>query len=503
MKLTLPEKPKIFLLVQEIEAVSESDIKALLPKDPRFWNVISLQVLRDKAEEVGKDLTFVAQNERGKNLLVAFHGKDLRGEKIGTSGSFFSRIVPRFSIFSGTGGIGLWKGLAGVVGGLVVLLGAGIFAFLYFSEATVNLRLNTTTLVKNKEVTLSPSVSEADVGALVIPGIPIKVTESGTFEGETSGTKEVGSNAEGDVTVYNYDTANEKEFSKGDVLVVSGEEDMQFTLSESVEIDPATSTIDPEDDIKKIEPEKNSVVVTAVDIGSQYNIEEDTTLCFEKLDDDLCDANEDNAVVAVTAEDFSGGDSKEVLVVTAEDQNKVLEDGIKELASRCEQSLSGKLVGDQKLTGKAVETAVLEKEFTPAVGEEADVVQLRLQTECQSLAYSEDALYRVLSEKVKDLVPEGFQQRREEADIEILTAEKADDEIKIQARISAELTPQVDTAQIQEDLAGRAFSELDAYFSTKDDINSYSLSFWPPVIPNFLGRFPLKKERITVRVEDM
>ncbi len=503
MKLTLPEKPKLFSLVQKMETSSEDEVKALLPKNPQFWNVVSLQVLKDKAKDLGRELTFVAQNEKGKILLAAFHGKDLRGEQIGASKSFFSRIIPRFPIFSGAGDIGLWKVLAGVVGGFVVLLGVGIFALLYFSKATVTVRLNTTTLVKNKEVTLSPSASEADAEELVVPGIPIKVTESGTFEGETSGSKEVGSKAEGEVTVYNYDTANEKEFSKEDVLVVSDEEEMQFALSEGVEIDPATATVDPEDDSKNIEPAKNSVMVSAVEIGSPYNIEEDTTLCFEELDDDLCDVNEDNAVFAVAAENFSGGDSKEVSVVTAEDQNKVLEDGIKELASRCEQSLSGKLVGDQKLTGKAVETAVLEKEFTPAVGEETDTVQLRLQAECQSLAYSEDALYRVLSEKLKDLVPDGFQQRREEADIEILTAEKADDGIKIQARISAELIPQVDTAQIQEDLTGRAFSELDAYFSTKDDINSYSLSFWPPMIPNLLGRFPLKKERITVQLEEL
>ncbi len=504
MKLTLSEKPKILLLMQKIEESSQTEIKVLLPRDPEFWNVGSLQVLEELAKEMGKDLIFVAQNEKSKVLLSAFHGENPRGESQESGGGFFSRVDSYIPSFSGLGrGLGVWKLLAGILVVFVVLFGAGIFSVLYFSKATINIRLNTNSLVKNKEVTLSPSADEADVENLVISGIPIKVTETGNYEGEATGKKEVGSKAEGKITIYNYDTANDKEFSKGDILFSSEDKDQEFGLSEDVEVAAATSTVDPDTDEKRIEPDKVSVVVNAEEIGSDYNIKRDIVLCFKDLDDDLCDKNEDNAVFAVAAEDFSGGDSKEVSVVTAEDQNKVLEDGLRDLASRCEQSLSGKLVGDQKLTGKAVETSVLGKEFTPAVGEEADATQLRLEVECQSLAYSEDALYRILSEKLKDLVPEGFEQRREEANIEILTAEKDEEGVKIQARISAELTPQVDTEKIREELAGRSFSELDSYFSTKPDINSYSLSFWPPVIPNLLGRFPVRKECITVRIEDM
>lgn len=503
MKLTLPEKPDLVLLFGQIEDATADELKALLPRETNFWNVVVLKILQKQAEKVGKKITFVAQNEKGKTLLAALHGEDLRkGVGIATGGplaGILSRL-PRISLLGG--GVAFWK-IAAVGAVLLILLaGGGIFAALYFSKATVTLRLNTSSLVKNKEVVLSRSATEPDAENLSIPGIPIKVTESGTFEGDASGTKEVGSKAGGEVTIYNYDTTNEKEFSEGDVLV-SSEGDLQFLLSEDISVDAATSTIDPDTLSKSIEPATNSVVVNAVQIGSSYNIEEGQTLCFEDLDDDLCDKNEDDAVFAETTEKFSGGESKEVSVVTAEDQDKVLEAGTKELSSRCEQSLSGKLVGDQKLAGKAVESAVLNKEYVPAVGEEADKVQLKLEVECQSLAYSEDALYQVLSEKLQDLVPEGFQQRREEADIQILTAEKSDEGIKIQARISAELTPQVDTEEIQSELTGRAFSDLETYFSTKKDVNSYEIDFWPPIIPNILGRFPLKKDRITVQVEEI
>ncbi len=483
---TLSEKPNIVSVLEKIKGASVSEVKLLLPKDTSYWNVLALKTLSKQAEAYGKELKFVAQNEQGKKLLAAFRGEPVSAKDVKKAGpSFLDQIFTFFQTAR-------WKILA-VLGGAVLVLVVAVFVTLfYLSEATITVNFNTSPLVKTAAVILDPQVSVSEVEGMTIPAIPVDVQESAEYETETTGEKDVGTKAEGTITAYNYDTDNSKSFPSGDALITE-DEGLRFLLDESIEVEEASSSAEGSD--RLISPGTSEVKVTADKIGSSYNISKGVTLYFEDLDDDFWDD-----VYAKAAKDFSGGESRTIPVVTAQDQEQLLSDGLEQIKSKCSESLSGKLLEDQKLTGKAVVATPLEQAYTPAIGEEAEKLNLLLKVRCSTLAYSEEDLSEVWLGKLESLVPEGFELRSDDIEISVLTVERPSEGqgLVLQTEVETKLSPKVDEEKIREDLVGRSFSDLDAYFSTLPDVNSYELQLRPPVIPAILGRFPFKKDRIHV-----
>ncbi len=487
--LTLSKRPNIVSVLEEIKAAPVSEVKILLPKDPRYWNVIALRTLSEQARAYGKDLDFVAQNERGKNLLAVFRGETISAESGKPGVSFIDRFKAWMQIAR-------WK-IIGIAAGAIVLLGGALFAALfYLSEATIIVHFNTSPLVKTATITLDPQISELDSEQMVIPAIPVDVQESGTYEIETTGSKEVGTKAEGEITAYNYDVDSSKSFSDGSILITE-DTGLKFLLDGAIEIEEASSSAEGSDRI--ISPGTVSAGVTAEKIGSDYNIEQRTDLYFEDLDDDFWDN-----IYARAEEDFSGGESDVVSVVTAQDQEDLLSQSLEEIKSQCSQSLSGKLVGDQKLTGKAVLATPVEQNYTPGEGEEADNLELVLRVRCSTLAYSEEDLNKIWSAKLEDLVPEGFELREDDPKVNVLTVEKPKEGegILIHTEVESVLAPKVEEERFKEDLVGRSFSDLEAYFSTIPDVNSYELRLWPPLIPGILGRLPFNRDRLHIEFGD-
>ena len=363
------------------------------------------------------------------------------------------------------------------------------------SRATVSLVLNITPLVKTAEAVLDPSCSEVDLEKMILPAISITVEEAGSFEGPATGEKEVGEKARGDVLVYNYDTEKGKKLPKASPIITS--EGLKFLLDEEISLDEASENADPDNPALRVtKPDEVEVKVTAEKIGPDGNIKKDIVLNFVDLDEDYWDD-----VFAKAKEDFSGGESKKVTVATNTDQEKLLSESLEMLSARCVTGLSGKLVGDQTLEKKATEATTLEKNFSPALGEETEKVKLDLKVRCEGLAYSEVELRELLSGTLHSLVPEGFELSPEDPEVTVLAAEKRKEGkgLILQTKVKGEVISDVDEEKIREALVGRTFSDAQAYFSTLPNINSYRVRFWPP-IPRILGRFPFREDKIQIVV---
>src|SRR5690606_33437967 len=134
--------------------------------------------------------------------------------------------------------------------------------------------------------------------------------------------------------------------------------------------------------------------------GSESNLGKDTALTIANFSTDTYSA--------VAKDAFSGGSSREVRVVSAEDRTTVL------------QQLRAKLIDDagKKLTEKSgdgtyyIPTAVarvLEEEYDGAVGAEADSVGLTLRLSVSGVVYRSEDLRPILEEALKEDIPEGYQ----------------------------------------------------------------------------------------------
>lgn len=493
IKISLPENPDLVAVLRQIKEATDGTVELLLPAPPEQWNVLSLKTLAKQASDWGKEVQFSSQDEAGQTLLGFLgggKGEDIGGEAAPAKGSLVGRI--RFRI-----ALGFLKSrfvLIGV-GVLILLLGATVAGLYFFAQATVVLTLDTSPLVKTVPVIIDPALTAPDPEKMALPAISVVVEETGSFEGDASGEKEVGSKATGTVTAYNYDTDKGKQFPKGSPLITSS--GLKFFLDEAISLAEASTSADPTNPAKRIiDPEEIEVKVTAEAIGSNYNIKKETTLNFSDLDESFWED-----VFTKAAADFAGGESKQVTVAKVEDRDRLLAESLDGLSKKCSSGLSGKLVGDQRLEEKANEVAVVEKTFSPALGEETAKVKLDLKVRCEGLAYSEGEIQQLLAGTFNSLVPEGFRLSSEIPEVTILTAEKNREGsgFTFQTKVKGDIVPELDEEAIREKLVGQSFKTSEAYFSSLANISSYRVNLRPPM-PWLLGRYPLSKDRIHIQI---
>jgi len=477
IKLSLPENPDVISILSEVKKSPEGDVVLLLPPKPALWNVLALKTLAARLSEWGRAVEFKAQDKKGEILLTFFRGEPQEKKK--GKKRYSLKVGPKTLPILGGGAVSLVAGMAAIC--------------IFLPKATLNLKVNTLPLVKITEVVVDPNATAPDSENYILPAIKISVEQEGSFEKATTGEKEVGNKAKGTVTIYNRDTDDDYSFSEG--TQIQTENGLNFLLGADVSLKEASPSTQPDQSVT-ITPTHTDVEALAAAIGSNYNIKKGIKLIISKLDESRQDD-----VYALASENFSGGDSRTVKTVQTSDQEAVLSQATEELTSQCTKGLTGKLIGDQRLETKTVKSVIGEKVFSPALGEEADIVKLLLKITCEGLAYSEEQLHQLLTSVLQKLVPEGFTLSPESQKVEILTAEEAPEgeQIILQAKIEGQVIQKVDIESIKEAVKGHTFSDAWAYLTTLPHINSYEINFWPP-LPSFLRRLPFQKERIEINL---
>jgi len=97
------------------------------------------------------------------------------------------------------------------------------------------------------------------------------------------------------------------------------------------------------------------------------------------------------------------------------------------------------------------------------------------------------------------LVPEGYALFPGETEIEPLDPKLSAKSLSFQAKITAQVVPEVDTERIKDELTGRNVESAQQYLSSLGEITSYELKLWPN-LPPALQRIPRSPKRITINL---
>ena len=202
--------------------------------------------------------------------------------------------------------------LPGVV---VLILLIFVCYFLFFRSAVITLSVTQKNANKTTDVTFSPT-SSTDASSGTIKGTLVSVSEDGKLSTPATGKKQTGDKAKGTVTIFNNNDSPQT-LSSGTVITSSN--NLNYTLDQSI-----TMASQSGDEFTGTKPGTTNVTVTASNFGTDYNLPSDTKFTIAGTDSIV--AKNDNA--------FSGGTTKNITVVSADDLNKLTADTISSLQNK-------------------------------------------------------------------------------------------------------------------------------------------------------------------------
>lgn len=366
---------------------------------------------------------------------------------------------------------------------LVILLILGGVTYGLFSsifKAKVILSAQTKTLEKEDDFLVVPNASSSQDKQ--ISGKIIETEISGNKKAQTTGKKDVGDPAKGEVTVFNK-TLKEKTFSTGTQIVANN---LKFTLDGNVTVASATDTG------TSLDYGTSKANVTAVDVGTAGNLPAGTNYTFK----DFSDAS----YFAKNEKDFSGGSSREVEVVAKSDQDKLTSSLTDELTAQAKDNLSSRVGSEEKIIDKTLSSQVKQKKFDKDVGAEAKEVNLSLTISFKVMAFSQKDVKEKFLQVAESSKPENYDLDRESAKIDIADVQvKKDGSANLRVNFSGALIPRFNLEEITKQIKSKKTNDARNYLRGLDNVTDVEINFSPSFLGG-LGWMPLKLQNIQVEV---
>lgn len=371
------------------------------------------------------------------------------------------------------------------------VLGGGVYAYYYLPRATVTLQVAEKVFERTLGVTAKTTVSLADNATNTIPATVVSVEVQASENFPSTGKKTIGEKATGVVEMKNFTTSAIR-LNEGATLTSQADSSLQFIVTEGATVPKATIT-QPSDDTKVLEAGIIQVGVEAVEIGEMYNLSANTRFTLNGY--------EVSDVYGVNEPPLSGGLTKEVTVVSADDHNRASDQLRAKLKADAPAEIDKQISGTKKYKSGTIAYTTKSETYSEDVGDEANVFSLTTKQTVSVLVYDHNDVAQLLQVLVADAVPEGYELSSADDPVGVDSVEVVDAEtLKLQTRISALVVPIINTYEISQQLLGKRPSEADQILKSIPAINGYSVTLWP-TLPDILKSFPHIEERLTVQVE--
>lgn len=381
--------------------------------------------------------------------------------------------------------------ITGAVIGLVTVIVGGLAAVWFLYQVKIQLVLATAQVTDDVQITLDPNSPASDPEKLILKADLVSKELSDSMTQETTGVKLVGEKAKGTVVLYNKTNAP-KTFSKDTRLQA---DTLQFVLDEDVEVASASVSEISGGDGEKRDYGKKEAKVTAVAIGAQSNIAKDAQLKVANFDT--------STYAAVAKESFSGGSSREVRVVSADDQQKLQRDVLESLTKKAaaafkQDSVNGKYI---IATGRSKTD---EATYSATVGKEADNVSLSMTVTFEGVAYAREDVKPLVMRVLGDQVKEGYQLADSEPEILSSPSKIATNSAKVvlDANVSSKVKPIVTAEAVRDSLLGKTHAQAVDHLKQRSEFETITIMYLPPFAQQLFNRIPDKANRVVVEITE-
>jgi len=371
---------------------------------------------------------------------------------------------------------------------LVIILGIGLSvalllgAYIFLPKADVKIFVEPKIVEKDAQVVADPKQKTVDEDAKIIPGQVVETEVSGSTKDSATGKRQIGDSAKGMVKIYNA-TDQQLVLKTGQILTNDG--GIQFKLDKSVNVASKSASA------AALPSQSDPVGAIAVVIGADGNIPSSVELKVGNY------AKSD--VVAKTEGNFSGGNSKDVTVVSSEDQQKLLAKLSSDLRQQAQQKLQDKYP-DKKILQEALSENIVKKSYNKSVNDQAGDFSLNMTARFTGTAFEDKDLKLIVSKLVTTQVPDGFQLdlSATETQADVSKLEK-DGKLVFLARFKAKLIPKIDTDKVRNQIRFKSFSDAANIIKGMDNILGSEINLTPN-LPKPLQRLPILSKNIKIEV---
>lgn len=276
-----------------------------------------------------------------------------------------------------------------IVGATLLVIGLTLFGFLYFFHtATVTIAIPTEKKEAEVSILASRESDEVDVTKLE----SVVSSFSASEKKDTTGKRDIGEKAAGEVTLYNYDEKS-KEITKGTKLQVDS---IQFETDDGTTI-PASQF--GSDGITK-NPGKSKVKIRALVLGTESNMDKNKRFSIP--------GTSSNVLFAINESAITGGTKKTVRTIAKADidniRNFVLDKAKKSAYEKEKQSEASYILINELTT-----TAVGTEKLSGEVGEEADKITYTGKGSVTVYRIPKKSIEESVKKKLEDEKPSGYE----------------------------------------------------------------------------------------------
>ncbi|PIZ00414.1 hypothetical protein COY62_02665, partial [bacterium (Candidatus Howlettbacteria) CG_4_10_14_0_8_um_filter_40_9] len=197
---------------------------------------------------------------------------------------------------------------------------------------------------------------------------------------------------------------------------------------------------------------------------------------------------------------MSGGETKEVSVVTTADINNAKNDFSKEVVDAAKKEAKDKVKKDYTLKDEALKVEVISNTASNAAGDTVDQFTVKINAKVQAVSYKEDNLKKAYAKKaenegggIKNVVDDGYDKAK--TTVSALDMEKGTFDIDFIADIY--LSSILDVNMIKDELIGQTENKSKDFIMGQEGVTDVSFKFWP----SFLKRIPRIKSHIKIKAE--
>lgn len=237
---------------------------------------------------------------------------------------------------------------------IISLILASVF---FLSKSTITLFITPFEFKKEVPVTLLLDVSLDYVSKSIIPVDKQTFDIEASSKLDTTGQKTVGEKAKGEIIIYNkVDKA--QNIPNGSILIDSSGKKFELTTAVSI----ASSSSNLNEGVITLGQTKTAIV--ALDIGSEFNISQDTQLKFEDI--------ADTVLVARVSQALTGGSKEQIGAVSSQDKINIEAQIDEEIAKKIDEKVKGDLNNVSGVIPGTNQISKSKTDLSREVGEQAD-----------------------------------------------------------------------------------------------------------------------------------